>query len=255
VAFDFQASYDELNPDDDDYRCYTALAIEIGAQRVLDLGCGTGRLARLIAAQGIHVVGIDPDPDMLRVASSKPTIGHIDWRRGYSDNADPNSADLVVMSGHVAQVFTDDDAWSRVLADLRRALIPGGTLAFETRNPGHRKWQQWTRGQTLRTLTTRTGPVEFWHETIKVELPRVTYETHTRDLTSGEETCSRNVLAFRDKGTVRSSLLAAGFEIADLYGDWNRTPATDRAPEIIVIAVKSDSWASPLRPPMRGAGF
>ena len=86
VAFDFQASYDELNPDDDDYRFYATLAIEVGAQRVLDLGCGTGRLARLMAAQGIHVVGIDPDPDMLRVASSKPTVGHIDWRRGYSDN-------------------------------------------------------------------------------------------------------------------------------------------------------------------------
>ena len=84
--------------------------------------------------------------------------------------------------------------------------------------------------------------MEFWHETIKVELPRVTYETHTRDLTSGEETCSRNVLAFRDEGTVRSSLLTAGFEIADIYGDWNRTPATDTAPEIIVIAVKSGHW-------------
>jgi SAM-dependent methyltransferase len=241
VAFDFQASYDELNADDDDYRFYAALALEVGARRVLDLGCGTGRLARLMAAQGIHVVGIDPDPDMLRVASGKPAVGHIDWRCGYSDSADPNSADLVVMSGHVAQVFTDDDAWDRVLADLHRALIPGGTLAFETRNPGHRKWQQWTRDQTLRTVTTRTGPVEFWHETIEVELPRVTYETRARDLTSGQETCSRSVLAFRDEGTVRSSLLAAGFEIAAIYGDWNRAPLTDGAPEIVVIAAKSDA--------------
>ena len=144
MAFDFQASYDELNPGDDDYRFYAALAVEVGAGRVLDLGCGTGTLARLMAAQGIHVVGIDPDPDMLRVASSKPAAGHIDWRRGYSDSAGPDSADLAVMSGHVAQVFTDDDAWDQVLTDLHRALIPGGTLAFETRNPGHRKWQQWT---------------------------------------------------------------------------------------------------------------
>jgi SAM-dependent methyltransferase len=241
VAFDFHASYGELNPDDADYRFYSALAVEVGARRVLDLGCGTGTLARLMAAQGINVVGIDPDPDMLRVASSKPAAGHIDWRHGYSDSADPDSADLAVMSGHVAQVFTDDDVWDRVLADLYRALVPGGTLAFETRNPGHRKWQQWTRDQTLRTVATPTGPVEFWHETIKVELPRVTYETHTRDLTNGQQTCTRNVLAFRGKDTVCSSLLAAGFAIADIYGDWDRTPATDRAPEIIVIAVGSDA--------------
>jgi hypothetical protein len=103
------------------------------------------------------------------------------------------------------------------------------------------EWRQWTRDQTLRTVATPTGPVEFWHETIKVELPRITYETHTRDLINGQETCTRNVLAFRDIDTVCSSLLGAGFEIADIYGNWDRMPATDQAPEIIVIAVESDA--------------
>jgi hypothetical protein len=34
------------------------------------------------------------------------------------------------MSGHVAQVFTGEDAWLAALRDLHRALVPGGLLAF-----------------------------------------------------------------------------------------------------------------------------
>jgi hypothetical protein len=39
------------------------------------------------------------------------------------------------MISHVAQFFADDDEWSRNLADLNRALVPGGRLVFDTRDP------------------------------------------------------------------------------------------------------------------------
>jgi 2-polyprenyl-3-methyl-5-hydroxy-6-metoxy-1,4-benzoquinol methylase len=68
MSFDFQAAYDELNPADDDYRFYAALAAAAGASRAVDLGCGTGTLARMLASGGASVTGIDPDPEMLRVA-------------------------------------------------------------------------------------------------------------------------------------------------------------------------------------------
>ena len=62
------------------------------------------------------------------------------------------------MSGHVAQVFRDDQAWARVVEDLHRALVPHGTLAFESRNPAAKAWERWTRDATLRTLDTPAGP-------------------------------------------------------------------------------------------------
>ena len=70
VSFDFQGSYEELNPADDDYRFYAALASFEGVSRAVDLGCGTGKLARMLAAVTESVTGIDPDPEMLRVARS-----------------------------------------------------------------------------------------------------------------------------------------------------------------------------------------
>jgi SAM-dependent methyltransferase len=238
VSFDFQAAYDELNPADDDYRFYAALAASAGLSRVVDLGCGTGTLARMLAPAASSVVGVDPDPGMLRVARARDPEGRVDWRLGYSDALDPEAAELAVMSGHVAQVFVDDDAWLAALRDLYRALVPGGLLAFESRNPAARKWDAWTRELTLRTVQTAEGAVEFWHETAAVDLPLVSYDTFDRNLRAGETTVTRDVLAFRDERALRSGLEHVGFEVEQVYGDWDRTAPAADSPELIVIARK-----------------
>ena len=236
MSFDFHAAYDELNADDHDYRFYGAVAGQLQAGRVLDLGCGTGTLARLLARHGREVVGIDPDPDMLRVARGKPGSNDVDWRLGYCDSADPGWADLAVMSGHVAQVFVSEEAWGDVLQQLHRALRDGGILAFESRNPSAQSWERWTRAATLRTVPSADGEVEFWHETVDVSLPQVTYDTFTRNLTSGDESRSRNVLAFRDHEAIDRTLRRAGFEIGSVFGDWDESILTNQSPEIIVLA-------------------
>ncbi|MFF5084909.1 class I SAM-dependent DNA methyltransferase [Actinoplanes sp. NPDC000266] len=230
---DFADAYDELNADDHDYRFYAALAGDLGATSVLDLGCGTGTLARLLAAGGRTAVGIDPDPEMLRVARSRPGAGSVDWRLGHSDVADPESADFAVMSGHVAQVFLDGEAWAQALRDLRRALVPLGTLAFESRHPAAKGWERWTREATLRTLD---GHIEFWHETVEVALPLVTYDTFTLDRRTGEREVTRDVLAFRDVATLERSLEETGFEVTHRFGGWDRQPLTAESREIILVA-------------------
>lgn len=236
MTFDYQAAYDELNAADHDYRFYAALVDEVAADRVLDLGCGTGTLARLVAGAGHQVVGIDPDEEMLDVARSKPAAEAVDWRLGYSDAADAGWADLAVMSGHVAQLFVDDTSWATVLDDLRRALRTGGTLAFESRNPAARGWERWTREATLRTVSTDDGPVELWHETLEVSLPQVTYATYDKNLATGAEACTQETLAFRDAQALTASLDRAGYDVVSILGDWTRAPVTDTSPEVIAIA-------------------
>ncbi len=140
------------------------------------------------------------------------------------------------MSGHVAQVFRHDDAWAAALHDLHRALIPNGTLAFESRNPTARAWEQWNRQATLRTLDTKEGRVEFWHETAWVSLPLVAYDTFTRNLDTHDEKVDRDVLAFRDPTSLVRSLEATGFTALNQYGDWRRTPLTPESPEIVIVA-------------------
>lgn len=239
MSFDFQGAYEELNPADDDYRFYAQLAASAGVTRAVDLGCGTGKLARMLAGAVPAVTGVDPDPEMLRVARSRDSEGRIDWRLGYSDVIDSDSAEFAVMSGHVAQVFVEDGAWLTALRDLRRALVPGGVLAFESRNPSARKWESWTRELTLRTVETPDGAVEFWHETTVVDLPRVSYDTLTRNLRTGEANVSRDVLIFRGQSSLCATLERAGFEIDNIYGDWDQSSPGPASPELIVISRKS----------------
>ena len=46
------------------------LARRIGGRRILDAGCGTGRVAIELARRGFEVVGVDADPSMLATAQS-----------------------------------------------------------------------------------------------------------------------------------------------------------------------------------------
>lgn len=60
--------YDPLDPDRSDLDAYVALIDELAARSVLDIGCGTGTFACLLAARRILVTGVDPAGASLDVA-------------------------------------------------------------------------------------------------------------------------------------------------------------------------------------------
>ena len=66
------AVYDALDPDRSDLDAYSAIAEELGATRVVDVGCGTGAFACLLAARGESLVGVDPAAASLEIARRKP---------------------------------------------------------------------------------------------------------------------------------------------------------------------------------------
>lgn len=236
MSFDFQAAYEDLNPSDHDYRFYAGLARSRGVRRVVDLGCGTGVLAVMLARSGVEVVAVDPDRAMLRVARGRLGTELVSWRDGGAEAIPTGWADLVTMSGHTAQVFTTDDAWRTALLDIHRGLTPQGLVAFETRNPDPQAWEAWSRQQTLRVVTTADGPVEFWHDTVHVEMPLVTYTTTTVNLQTGHTDTDSETLAFRDEAAVRATLTDTGFVVEEIFGSWDGRPVTSTSPEFIVIA-------------------
>lgn len=233
---EFATAYDALNPADDDYRFYAAVADQVRATRILDLGCGTGRFAHHVARPGRQVIGIDPDPAMLAVAQSTPSH-EVEWRLGDSASTPVGWADLAVMSGHVAQIFLDDVEWERTLTDLHRSLRPGGALSFESRDPRAEAWKRWTRERSLRVV----DGVEYWHEVGAVNLPLVTYTTRTRHLTTGEQTSTTDTLAFRSESDLRASLSRTGFTVESVHGTWDGGPVTNDSPELILLARRADS--------------
>lgn len=76
------AIYDALDHDRSDLDVYAAIADELGARRVLDVGCGTGTFALLLADRGLEVTGVDPAGGSLGVARAKPGAERLHWIHG-----------------------------------------------------------------------------------------------------------------------------------------------------------------------------
>lgn len=107
------------------------LLADRGGGRVLDAGCGTGRVAIELAGRGVSVIGVDSDPDMLTTAQDKaPELrwAHCDLAdaRGLAAVA-PGPFDLVLLAGNV-MIFLEPGTECRVLANLAERLAPGGLL-------------------------------------------------------------------------------------------------------------------------------
>src|SRR5215510_7867045 len=144
--------YDRLDADRSDLAAYAAIVDELGARRILDVGCGTGTFACLLAAAGLDVVGLDPAAASLEVARRKPHADKVRWFHGAATDLPPLEMDMAVMTGNVAQVFVTDEDWRATLLAVRAALRPGGVLVFETRNPGAEAWREWDREHTWRRV-------------------------------------------------------------------------------------------------------
>lgn len=233
--------YDAKNSRRDDFEFYQGLAAELSGGdpdfAILDIGCGTGAFGVQMAAAGYRVTGVDPAEAMLEVARNRPGGEACTWIHGYTQDIPDATADLAIMTGHVAQYFLSEEAWAEVLTEVHRALRPGGWLAFESRNPTARAWERWTPEHTTRRLPHPDGgELTTWHELLQVDedASEGVLETH-RGITihpdgHGTGDDSSETLVFRPLHRLRSSLQAAGFAIEQTYGDFSRGPITDADP-------------------------
>lgn len=104
------------------------------AARALDLGCGTGRITRLLAAEIPLVVGVDLSPHMLREARSagRGAQGAYHLVRGDVRRLPfPTGWELAVVAGGVLAHLHADRHRDRALAEVARVLRPGGRLLLD----------------------------------------------------------------------------------------------------------------------------
>ncbi len=129
---EYQAQFDRLAAQGVDLHGEVAFLMAYSPTRVLDAGCGAGRVAIELANRGVDAVGVDIEASMLETARRlAPALTWIE-----SDLATLELTDrfhLVVMAGNV-MIFTPDRA--ATVAGCARHLDPGGLLvAGFQRNP------------------------------------------------------------------------------------------------------------------------
>ncbi|GAA2804275.1 class I SAM-dependent methyltransferase [Kitasatospora sp. CM 4170] len=211
------AIYDALEPDRSDLDPYLELARQLGARKVLDIGCGTGVFAQRLAEEGIEVVGLDPAEALIEVARAKPGGDRVAWIRGDATALPPLRVDLATMTANVAQAIAAPAAWRTTLARAHRALRPGGHLVFETRVPAARAWERWNRADSYAvTAVPGAGAVESWVELVAIDGPLVTFRWTYVFAADGEVMTSDSTLRFRERDEVEADLAANGFVVQEV---------------------------------------
>jgi SAM-dependent methyltransferase len=109
--------------------------------RVLDLGCGPGRYAELLASVGCYVTGVDLSTRSIAYARARAAERglDIDYRVQDFHTLDDVAAFDVVLQVYGELSTFSDDVRDALLVTLRRALVPGGLLVFDVSTPAHRR--------------------------------------------------------------------------------------------------------------------
>jgi SAM-dependent methyltransferase len=232
------AVYDAENVWGWDDDLFMSLLAERSAPRVLDFGCGTGRLAIAMAAASHEVTAVDPAGASLAAARSKPGAERVRWLQGSTEVLPAAAFDAALLTGHVAQLFVDDAEWAALLRSLRRSLDRRGRLIFDSRNPADRRWDRWNPVDSRRTIMLPDGgSVDAWTEVISVAGGAVSF-VHHYVFADGDEVSSAATLRFRTERELRASLEAAGFDVDRIYGGWAREPVgLSEDGELVVVAV------------------
>ena len=212
------------------------LPLVMSANRVLDVGCGTGELLRLAREAGHtgRLCGLDPAEAMLKQARKREDV---EWVLGnltsvYWDE----EFDLVVMTGHAFQVLIEDSVLRESLSAIQSALTDRGCFVFETRNPLAKGWEAWVP-ENATTIKDGESTVKMSHQ---VESPitgdTVSFTTTFSSTRWDRPFISRSTLRFLDNDSLSKFLSDAGLVIEEQFGDWDYKPLTNVSPEIITMA-------------------
>jgi SAM-dependent methyltransferase len=201
----------------DDLDSYVALARELGARTVLDIGCGTGTFALRLAEAGLAVVGVDPSAASLEIARAKPGADGVRWVHGVAADVPPLQADLATMTANVAQEIVADEEWDATLRAAFDRLRPGGHLVFETRDPAREAWLGWDREHSCQRFELPgIGGVEQWFELSDVTDGVVTFSGTYVFEADGLRLRPSSSLRFRTREEVGAALADTGFELAEV---------------------------------------
>jgi SAM-dependent methyltransferase len=103
--------------------------------RVVDLGCAAGAITHFLTSFGCEVVGVDSEPLAIEAATDL----FPDLRFELADVTrlpfDDDSLDKAVAADLVEHL--DDATFAGMLDEVKRVLVPGGTLSLYTPNPRH----------------------------------------------------------------------------------------------------------------------
>jgi ubiquinone/menaquinone biosynthesis C-methylase UbiE len=123
--------------------------------RLLDLGCGTGRLLLVMARWGWWTLGVDLSPEMLRVAADKARSAQVEVELLRANIAEldclsENGFDAVACLFSTLGMVLGQKERQRVAAQAFRVLRPGGRFLLHVHNRWFNAWDRAGRAWLVR---------------------------------------------------------------------------------------------------------
>jgi SAM-dependent methyltransferase len=102
------------------------------ALTIMDLGCGTGKHAGLLAQRGYKVLGVDRSDAMLAVAKRSEIPGRLSFLHGDLRTLDiPESFDAVISLFHVICYLNENEDLQQAFQNISKHLHKGGLFIFD----------------------------------------------------------------------------------------------------------------------------
>lgn len=239
-------SYDENNTYDtaiqftDDLEFYIRLAKKQGG-KVLDIGCGTGRVMLPLLQAGIEVQGMDLSAHMLSIAADKLSKAGFSPALSQGDMQNfsiPQEFKLIIIPYYAMIYMTSDQERSSVLECCHRHLAPGGVFAFDfdagINPPGLSKpWLGFEKVDPDGTVTIQTAQMNQVQQDLRI-INMITYRFQG---VKSRIDVNASIEASIPTARMRELLEEAGFVVKGFYRDYQYTPYSD-GEECIVIAEK-----------------
>jgi SAM-dependent methyltransferase len=209
-------------------------------QKLLDIGCGHGRIANQLAKRGAHVTGVDANSRFLdRARADAAAAGlEVEYVQGDVRSLPWRDRFDAALIWFTTFGYFDEADNERVLMQAAQALRPCGRLLIE----------QISRAALLRQGLPRSFVIERGDDLMidLVNYDQWTDRTHTERITVRDGRVRRAVFSVRLYGLAEFARLlrAAGFRMTQAFGR-NGEPLTLDSRRVIVVAEKSDQASPP----------
>lgn len=221
---------------------------------VCDVGCGSGRHCLMFAQWGMRVLGIDSSPSMLKQAQKttaeaaediEEAKGSVKFKKGnlgqIAELVGPERTEAIVCVGDVLPRVQSLTALRETLSDFADALLPSGILVLEFTNHTH-YLQNRIRTTTPVVFDTVEGTRVFL-SVLDYPAGSVMVDTEMLSLTHGKDgrwkARSEHVMNFFiSPDGIERELLAAGFDILEMAGNFNGKPLAPLQDESIVVIAR-----------------